>query len=468
MTFSILQMRRVKMMKKDKNLPGGNTMLNLLAVSVPTMIGFVFQMGYDLIDIAWVGRISSNAVAGVTIFATIFWTVDVLNEIIGASSISLISQNYGKGDMEQTAIAIEQTLTFKALVAMIASGILLLFLTPLLYFFTSDQEVIQAALDFGYIRTFFLPVMFSSYTLNTAFRCIGDAKKPMLIMSFSAITNMILDPLFMFDKIPGTNLPGLHLGVFGAALATVISITCAFILAFVFMLKNTKVRIHPSRLFRLHWAMDKKLLTIGLPSGLEMLLRNLVSICTLKLVAFYGTPAVAALGIGNRLFAFAVMVLVGLSMGGSAIIGQCLGANDIDRAKITAKQAAAIGSCAMAIFTVISLWVPGPIIKIFTADTQVLAVGIPMVIIGTLGLVATGVTLGLGCVFSGSGYNLPFLISSFIARWGVQVPLLFFIVMVCNLPIIWVWWAFFTGEIVEMLIILIAFKQGKWQKIRVC
>ncbi|MFZ5353699.1 MAG: MATE family efflux transporter [Bacillota bacterium] len=455
-------------MGNKRNLLQGNTVINLLAVSVPTMMGFAFQMVYDLVDLMWIGRISSQAIAGVTIFTTIFWMVEVLNGIIGMSSVSLISQNFGKGDMDRTAAAIEQTFTFKALVAIIAGALMLVILKPLLNFFTKDPQVLKAALDYGYIRTFFLPVMFSSYTINTAFRCIGDAKKPMIIMLISSVLNCILDPIFMFDTIPGTSLPGFNMGVFGAALATVISITVAFIIAFIILMKNDKVKINMKRSFKLDWEMDKKLITIGLPSGIETLSRNLVGIFTLKFVAVYGTAAVAAMGIGNRLFGFAFMVLIGLSMGGSSITGQCIGANDVHRAKVTAREAAIIGTGFMAVFAVLAIIFPKAILGIFVSEPDVILIGISMLKLGTFGLVFAGITIGLGCVFSGAGYNIPYLVSSVVGRWCVQIPLLFVVVTLLHLPIIWVWLVFLAAEIAEMLVIVIAYKKGTWATYKVC
>ncbi|MFZ2330487.1 MAG: MATE family efflux transporter, partial [Atribacterota bacterium] len=80
---------------KNRNLTEGNIIKNLLVVSVPTMFGFFAQTLYDFIDMIWIGRISAQAVAGVAIFVTIFWFADIVNEIIGISAVSLISQNYG-------------------------------------------------------------------------------------------------------------------------------------------------------------------------------------------------------------------------------------------------------------------------------------------------------------------------------------------------------------------------------------
>jgi len=455
--------------KPSKNaLLEGSITKNLFALAAPTMLGFMFQMFYDLVDMIWVGRISANAVAGVTIFSTVFWMVNVLNEIIGTSSISLISQSYGKGDEDRTSLCIEQTITFKALVAIITSILLFISLKPLLGFFTNDAEVFSLGLEYGYIRIFFLPIMFSSYTVNTAFRCVGDAKRPMMIMIVAAFLNIILDPIFMFDTIPYTSIPGLGLGVFGAALATVISVSVTFIIGFGLILSNkTKVKINIRRLLKLNLEIDKKLITIGLPSGAEAFSRNLVGIVTLKFVSLYGTDAVAAMGIGNRLFGFAFMPLVGLSMAGSTIVGQSLGRDKIQWAKDTAKTAAQYGVLMMMGVSIIVLIFPAEIMGIFIQEPSVVAMGIPMMRIITPGLMMAGVMMGIGSVFSGSGYNIPYLISSMIGKWGVQVPLLFIVVYILKLPVYWVWISFILSNFAEMVVMLIAYSQGKWETMRV-
>ncbi|WBW97154.1 MATE family efflux transporter [Oceanirhabdus sp. W0125-5] len=454
--------------KGSRNLLEGSISKNLFLMAAPTMLGFMFQMFYDLVDMIWIGKISAEAVAGVTIFSTMFWIVNVLNEIIGTSSISLISQSYGKGDEDRTSLCIEQTLTFKALVAVIAGIIFSIILRPLLGFFTDDPAVSQAALSYGYIRIFFLPIMFSSYTVNTAFRCVGDSLKPMIIMIISAFLNIILDPIFIFDVIPGTSIPGFGLGVFGAALATVISITISFLIAFAFVLSNkTKVKIKVKRLFKLNSEIDKKLITIGLPNGVEGLVRNLVGIVTLKFITLYGTAAVAAMGIGNRIFGFAFMPLLGLSMGSSTIVGQCLGAENSERAKATAKYAAVYGASLMILVSIIAFIFPERIMGIFINEPEVIKIGIPMMRIITPGLILAGVVMGYGSVFSGSGYNAPYLISSVVGRWIVQIPMMILVVIILKLPIEWVCMTYIAADFGEMMVILTAYKRGKWERKRV-
>lgn len=217
---------------------------NLWKLAYPTMISAGLQNFYDIVDMVWVGQISKTALSGVTLFSSIYLLFTILNEVAGASSVSMISQNYGRGDMEKTQRIAEQTISFKVVLAVISGSLLALFLKPILWFFLPDQEVLNSALEYGWLRIFFIPVMFSSYSVNTIFRCTGDAKTPLHIMIISTIINLVLDPVFMFDIIPGTNIPGLGMGVFGAALATVTARTISFLYGFLILLSGRrKVKI---------------------------------------------------------------------------------------------------------------------------------------------------------------------------------------------------------------------------------
>lgn len=454
---------------EEKNeLLTGNLKMNLIKLALPTSIGYALKAMYDMVDIYWIGKISSSAVAGVTIFSTIFWIVIVLNEIIGASSISLITQSYGKNDIEKTKRILEQTLTFKVIVAIIASILLSIILKPLLWSFSEEKVVVEAALDYGYIRIFFLPIMFASYSINTALRCLGDSKTPMKIMVFSSIVNIILDPLFMFDKIPYTNISGLGLGVFGAALATVISTIISSSLGFYTLIKDdSKIKINIKGLFKLDWKIDKSLLTIGLPNGMELLMRNLSSMITLKFVSIYGTNTVAALGIGSKLLNFAFTPIMGMSSGASTMVGQALGADEIDKAKETAKFSAVVDVAIMGTFALIAVLFPEQVMKLFIDDEPVVEIGITMIRILIPSLVLAGWAIGLGCVFTGSGHNTPFLLASIVSRWCIQIPFLFLSTKVLNLPEIAVWLSFLFSEMGEVAVILYNYKKGVWKVTRV-
>ena len=450
------------------DLTRGNITRNLLTVSIPTMFGFFAQTLYDLIDMIWIGKISAQAVAGVAIFVTIFWLADIFNEIIGISSISLISQSYGAGQIEKTKQIIGQSIFFKMIVSMVMSVVLMTILRPLSQFFSNEHTVNQYILDYGMIRSLFLPFMFSSFSVNTALRCIGDARHPMIIMTFTALLNIILDPILMFDIIPGTSIPGFGWGIQGAAIATVISTFMAFLIGLLILLNGRSyVQISLANLFQLTGENVKKLSIIGLPTGLEMLFRQGGQFLLLKFVAFYGTSALATFGIGMRLFNLVFLPLLGLAMGGSAVAGQNLGANQIERTHRTAISAVFLGIGLTGIIAAFTILFPEQIIRIFINQNEVIEIGQQMIHIIAPSFIAVAISMGLNTVFAGSGYNLPYLVSGIVSRWFYQVPYSALVVYVFYLDINYIWAGFLVAEFIELLVILVYYWRGRWKEIRV-
>ncbi|HRW34760.1 MAG TPA: MATE family efflux transporter [Thermotogota bacterium] len=451
-----------------RDLTTGGIYRNLFAMAVPTALGFLGQTIYDVVDMIWLGRISTKAVAGVTVFATIFWSVEALNEIIGISSVSLIGQSYGAKNTARTNRIIEQTLTFKSLVALIAMVILLLVLKPLLGFLTQDSTVLKDAMDYGYIRIFFLPIMFSSYTVNTALRCIGDAKSPMLIMLFAACLNIVLDPILIFDKIPGTSIPGLNLGVFGAALATVISTSIAVAIGFYLLYSGKRgVKISLKGLLKLDWSIDNKLITIGLPTGFELLSRNISWYIAMKIIASFGTVAVATIGIGTRFTGLLLMPILGLYVGSSSIIGQTLGANKIDRSKKTVKASAVLGMLIMGVGGIFALLFPDLIMRMFINEQPVIDLGRNMIRILGPGMVFLAAFYGFSSAFGGAGYMQPFISSTIISRWCFMIPLLILLIVLLKSPIEAIWIILILTDAVAAVVMMINYKRGKWEIKRV-
>ncbi len=450
------------------DLTEGSIPRHIMYMAVPTMSGLLLQGFYDLVDMIWIGRISYEAVAAVTIYVSIFWIFEVVNEVIGMSSVSLISQSFGAGDSLRVQKTAEQTITCKFLVSVAAALALMISLEPLLRLFTSDPVVISHARSYGYLRTLFIPIFFSSFSVNTIFRCTGDAKTPMYLLVVSAVVNMILDPVLMFDTIPGLGIPGFGLGVFGAALATVISISIAFLAGFfLLLLGKAQVKITWRGMCTLDREIDRKLLTVGLPSGFEMLFRNSANSLLVKLVGFYGTAAIALIGVGMRIYSFIFMPILGIVMGSGAIAGQNLGANHIDRAVRTAWFSSLIGGAVTAVFVFFVMVFPDELLGLFLTDLQEVAQGAIMLRVVVPSLIIAAISLGWASVFSGSGYTMPFLVSCITAKWIIMIPYTAVIIYVFQAPLSAVWYCFFFGEAAEMLVLGMAFKRGKWKIKRV-
>lgn len=452
----------------DRDLTQGSVYKNLVYMAVPTMLGFLSQTLYDIVDLIWIGRISGFAVASVTIVMAIIWVTDVINEIIGVSSISLISQNYGRGNYEMAAKAIGQSIFLKMVMAAIISVIFYVLLKPIAQIFTNDAATLQNIYDYGYIRIATLPILFAMFSMVTALRSIGESKKQMIIMSGSAIVNIILDPILMFEIVPILGIKGFGMGVFGAALATVISNFLAMILGFYYLFKGNKIiKLSLNDFFSFDWQMDLKLLTIGLPMGVENLLRNMSGIVILKFVSNYGSEVIAVMGIGNRLIGFLIMPLLGLSMGGSTILGQNLGKGNVERTKQTAHASAVFGMLVMGLAALFGVIYPDHIMRLFVFEAPIIQMGVPMVKIVMVSLIFNAVSYGISSCFMGSGYNFPYSVSSIVSKWGFQIPIMYMILKKYPETPNLIWYGFMVAAVVEMLINMYYYKKGTWIEKRV-
>lgn len=432
------------------------------------MGGFAVQVLYDIVDMFWIGKISSHAIAGVAVFSSIFWLVSVLNEIIGTGSVSMISQAYGAKDYARVNRTIEQTIVFKIFVALIASTLLFIFLKSLMTFFSKDERVITAALDYGYWRIFFMPVFFATYSVYTALRTTGESRLPNLMMAVGAVLNMFLDPLFMFERIPRINVRGFNLGVKGAAIATVLSSSVVFVWGLTVLFRgHGAVKISLPGLFRLDWSIDRKLLMIGIPSAIEMLLRSLSGMVMMKLFSMYGSGVLATIGIMDRVIGLAIVPLMGFSMGASVIVGQCLGANKIDRAERTVLLAAIYSGIFVSAFVALANISPGLVIELFTKDPAVVCEGLFAMRVGSWAILVAGFSVSLMSAFFGAGYTKAAMFSSIVGRWFVQVPYALLVAVALKLPTSFLWFSFLVAELGELSYATVVFFKGKWKQYRV-
>lgn len=166
------------------------------------------------------------------------------------------------------------------------------------------------------------------------------------------------------------------------------------------------------------------------------------------------------------------MPLFGLLSGGGTIIGQNLGAENVERAEKTARAASLLGGGAVTLAMGLAIAFPEPVLRVFVDSPETIAVGVPMIRLLGASFIVVSFAIALGSAFSGSGYNLPFLVSSLAGRWGAQVPFLALSAFVLpraglELGILGVWASFLVSDLVEAGVLVAAFRKGKWKEHRV-
>jgi putative MATE family efflux protein len=451
------------MSKRD--LTKGKIINGLLYMSIPAMVGMMSQTVYDLVDMMWVGRLSANAVAAITLFSTIYYIVFVLNNIIGNGSVAVLSQAFGSKDEDMAKSAIINTFSFKLIVGVIAATILYFSLKPVLMLFTDDLLLIENAMAYGKIRTLFLPITFSSVTVITILRCSGDSKSPMIINILTSLLNMILDPLLIFEEIPFIGIRGLGLGIEGAAIATVIATTVSLLVSTYIMFgPKSKYSLGLKDLLKLDKDIVIIITKIGVPEAASGLIQNLANLIMVSLVTAYGTLTIAAWGIMSRLFSFLIMPLSGLTQGGSAMVGQNIGAAKMDRAEEVGLMATKLGFITMSVIAIISFIFMTNIIGVFTTNADVIRIasqGLRAVIVS---IPIFAIAFGISTLFGGSGYTIPFLYAAIIGQWVIQVPLMFIVTKVFDLSFPWLASTFIFYAIGQAGVAIYFYKKDSWRK----
>jgi len=441
--------------KPAVDITEGNVLKNVLYMGIPSMIGFGAMTIYTLTDIYWVGRLGMAHVAALTMFGSIAWILGSTNQIVGTGSIALISRRYGEREYEATRDVIRQTLLLKFAIAAIMAVAGLLLVPLIIRIMSDDPDVHRYAVEYGNVFFLGLPFMFSSYSIYTALRGVGDAPKAMYIMLMSTAMNVALDPLFIF---------GLDMGVAGAALATGISATTAVIVGLVVLSSGrSNITVPLLRRFHPRISVMLQILKIGIPAGVNGLMRSVAHWYVTTLVATFGTLVVAAYGISIRIMELGILFGVGLELGASAIVGQNLGAKKKDRAHEAVVKATWLVMVLTGVLAFFEFVFAEQILGLFTQDPEVVATGITLVRLLVIAQIMIAMHIVMSSAFYGSGNTWPPTVIAGIIEWGVQIPLILLAIHVLHTSATGVWWSMFIAASIEVLLTFVWFQRGHWK-----
>lgn len=243
-------------MKGTKNLTEGPTLRQLFALAMPIMATSFIQMAYSLTDMAWVGRLGSEAIAAVGSVGLLTWMSSSLALLNKVGAEVSVGQAIGMKDESATRGFSTHNLTLSLLISACWASLLFAFASPIIGIYELETHIANNAISYLRIVSTALPFVFMSATCTGIFNASGRSKIPFTINAIGLIANMILDPLFIFVFHWGTN---------GAALATWIAQAGVFLL-FIYQLKGKRILWDNFRFFgRLRKDYTLRILKIGLP-----------------------------------------------------------------------------------------------------------------------------------------------------------------------------------------------------------
>jgi len=432
----------------------------LFTLAWPLVAGNLLQTFYNLADMFWVGRVSAEAVAAVSLMFPTAWMFISVAMGLTAAANAVVSQHVGAGEERAAENAVAQSVLLALAVAVTLGLFGFVIRRPLVAVIGAEGAVFDAAV--AYIEVIFLaiPFTFLFFVFRAVLRAAGDTRTAMWLVVVSAGLNVVIDPVFILDWGPF-----LGLGARGAAIATLISRALAAVVGVYILLDGGwGIRLRPRDLDP-DPAVLRRLVDVGYPATLDGLARSLSAVAFAALVARFGAVATAAYGIGIRLMSVSWSVSGAVGQAAATGVGQNLGARQPDRAaEVTWK---ATGATMAILFAVGGLvWAfPGPAMRVFIADEAVVDAGSGfMRIIAPFWAFFGGLMVVQGG-FRGAGSTRAAFLLSLMSRWAFRMPvawLLAYEFLLRPVNVDGLWWGMAFSSFASFVVGAVWFHRGGW------
>lgn len=433
-------------------------------MSLPIIASMLVQSLYNIVDSIFVSRICEQALTAVSL------AFPAQNLMIGLATGTAVGMNalFGRALGARLQDRADQVAMHGLLLAafgfVVSAVLALLFARPFFAAQTDIPYIIDEGCKYLYVCCGCSLGLFGQVMLERLLQGTGRSLLSMCSQGLGAVINIILDPIFIFEEIPvfGLTLPGVGLGVTGAAVATVIGQFCAMFLALTLNLKkNPDVQLKLKG-FRPKLRTIGNIYAIGLPSVIMVGVGSVMTFLMNKILITYHEAketAATAFGIYFKLNSFVFMPVFGMNNGVIPIVAYNYGAQNRERMVETIKRSivyvALIMLAGMGIFEAI----PGTLLTLFDATPTMLTVGIPALRIIALSFSLAGVCIGLGSCFQALGKSLYSMIISIIRQLVVLVPAAYVLARygaaAGNSDL--VWWSYPIAEIFSLILSILFF-----------
>ena len=405
---------------------------------------------FNVVDTFWVGRgLGPAALAGVSTAGFAVWMMLSMAELSGVGLTAVASRRHGERKPEEAAIAVYRAFWLAVGLSVVLGVAGLLTLAFLFALMATPPEVTVQGASYLAVYLAGAPIVFTYFVMEAAFRSAGDTRTPLVLLAVSLGLNTILDPLLILGIGP---FP--HMGIQGAALATLVTRAAGCFIGYRWMVQRGLVkRAVPSLrpILRMAW--------IGLPVAAGGALFSFVYIILTRYTSQFGTAALAALGVGHKVESLSYMACIGFGLAAATAVGQNLGAGSKERAVAAGRVATGYAVLLTGIAGVAFLLFPGHLMRVFTADPAVIAAGSSYLRIVAVAQVFMALEIVLQMGMEGAGYSLiPWIPSSVLTLARLPLaPLLS-----RPLGLAGIWWTISGTAVARGVAALWIWRRGRW------
>ena len=432
-----------------QDLTTGSITRHLLKTASFMLVTMVFQTLYFLVDLYWVGRLGKEAVAAVGIAGNLTFIVLAISQMLGVGTTTLVSHAAGRKDHARALLVFNQSQALSVLVGVIFLAVSMLLRGSYASALGADPQTARLAEEY---LTWFIPAMalqFAMVAMGAALRGTGNFKPGTIVATATVILNMVLAPFLIFGWVTGVPL-----GVAGAAISSLVAVAVGVVwLSLYFIKPNAYLHFIPAQWVP-QFPLWSQMLKIGLPAGAEFGLMAVYMVVVYSISRPFGAAAQAGFGIGLRVVQAGFMPVVALGFSVAPVAGQNFGARLADRVKKTYFIGVSMAAGLMALWAVACHFGAGALVRFFSDDPQVIAVGSEYLRIIAWTFVGSGLVFVSSSMFQALGNTLPSLAASFGRMLVTAVPAIF-LARLAGFELRWIWYLSAVTVVLQVIAVLL-------------
>ena len=436
----------------------GNLNRAILLLAIPMVLEMVLESLFAVVDVFWVARLGSDAVATVGLTESMASIVFAIAMGLSLSTTAMVARRIGEKEPEAAAVAGVQAILLGIGVSLLL-GVPCFFLAPHLLRLMGASPAIVAT-GTGYARIYLggMGVIMLLFLNNAIFRGAGDAAIAMRLLWVSNVINLILDPCLIFGLGPFPRL-----GVTGAALATFTGRSIGVLYQFYRLLNGTaRIRVL-ARQLRLDLGVMLRLVRVSLNGILQFVIGHVSWVGLVRIISLFGSAALAGYTVAIRIVIFAILPSWGLSNAAATLVGQNLGARQPERAEKSVWLTGLYNMIFLGSIGILFIVWTEPIIHLFTHDPAVVPLAVSALRILSYGNVCYAFGMVMLQAFNGAGDTRTPTIVNFFAYWLLEIPVAYVLAVPGGLRSRGAFLSILIAESAIAAVSAILFRRGKWK-----
>lgn len=440
--------------KKREEILEGNLFKTILSLALPIMLTNFVQTLYDLTDSYYIGKLGGIQVAAISFVWPVTYLIISLGTGIGVATTSLVSISIGEKNYKKASIFSGQSISFSFILSIILTIIGYYLAPEILSFMKAQGELLKESIVYCRIILLSTPFLFFNQVFTSIKQGEGNTLSPLILSIISVFINIILNPIFIFN---------FGWGIAGAAWATVIARMFVTIYSsYLLFFKNQGIKIYKKHLV-FHKNIIKRIIKIGLPSSIGQGFSSLGFIVLNVFIIKFGEDAMAAFGIGNRINSLLFLPCMGLGMGLTSIVGQNLGANNINRIKEAVKTSVII-TIIFSVFSILLIYAFDQyIISFFTSDNNIKKMSLDYLSLISLSIPGLGLMQILISIYQGASHTKIAMFITMSRLWLFRLPMIIFFQHFTNIKEFGIWYSMVYSNYFVVALGAVFYFKGTWK-----